>query len=251
MASLIRYERAEKSNPLLHDLHNNLALLYADSGRLAAALATWQRGSTLHPQSALLQSTGQLLRQRLQHPSAPGGGSIRSDGLPHQVLRHPFTPEGGSISGAQSTSAATAISKGPRQGIRQGPRQGPRHKASTKGRRPRHKASTKGREDDDAQAGEDSAVSPNPEARNALKLMWEAALASHRKGEIAEAEPLYRALLKQDPVYHADLYNNLALLLASSGRGTEARTVFSRGVSMWPDSQLLQNNAQIIAHAPG
>jgi tetratricopeptide (TPR) repeat protein len=81
--------------------------------------------------------------------------------------------------------------------------------------------------------------------------MWEAALASHRKGDIAEAEPLYRALLKQDPVYHADLYNNLALLLASSGRGTEARTVFSRGVGMWPDSQLLQNNAQIIAHAPG
>lgn len=248
MASLIRYKRAEKSNPLLDDLHNNLALLYADSGRLAAALATWQRGSTLHPQSALLQSTGQLLRQRLQHPSAPGGGgSIRSDDLPHQVRRHPFAPDGGSISGAHSTSAATAISKGPRQG----PRQGPRHKASTKGRRPRHKASTKGREADDAQAGEDSAVSPNPEARNALKLMWEAALASHRKGDIAEAEPLYRALLKQDPVYHADLYNNLALLLASSGRGTEARTVFSRGVSMWPDSQLLQNNAQIIAHAPG
>jgi tetratricopeptide (TPR) repeat protein len=248
VASLIRYKRAEKSNPLLDDLHNNLALLYADSGRLAAALATWQRGSTLHPQSALLQSTGQLLRQRLQHPSAPGGGgSIRSDDLPHQVRRHPFAPEGGSISGAHSTSAATAISKGPRQG----PRQGPRHKASTKGRRPRHKASTKGREADDAQAGEDSAVSPNPEARNALKLMWEAALASHRKGDIAEAEPLYRALLKQDPVYHADLYNNLALLLASSGRGTEARTVFSRGVSMWPDSQLLQNNAQIIAHAPG
>ena len=240
MASLIRYKRAEKSNPLLDDLHNNLALLYADSGRLAAALATWQRGSTLHPQSALLQSTGQLLRQRLQHPSAPGGGgSIRSDDLPHQVRRHPFAPDGGSISGAHSTSAATAIS------------QGPRHKASTKGRRPRHKASTKGREADDAQAGEDSAVSPNPEARNALKLMWEAALASHRKGDIAEAEPLYRALLKQDPVYHADLYNNLALLLASSGRGTEARTVFSRGVSMWPDSQLLQNNAQIIAHAPG
>lgn len=248
MASLIRYKRAEKSNPLLDDLHNNLALLYADSGRLAAALATWQRGSTLHPQSALLQSTGQLLRQRLQHPSAPGGGgSIRSDDLPHQVRRHPFAPDGGSISGAHSTSAATAISKGPRQG----PRQGPRHKASTKGRRPRHKASTKGREADDAQAGEDSAVSPNPEARNALKLMWEAALTSHRKGDIAEAEPLYRALLKQDPVYHADLYNNLALLLASSGRGTEARTVFSRGVSMWPDSQLLQNNAQIIAHAPG
>ena len=248
MASLIRYKRAEKSNPLLDDLHNNLALLYADSGRLAAALATWQRGSTLHPQSALLQSTGQLLRQRLQHPSAPGGGgSIRSDDLPHQVRRHPFAPDGGSISGAHSTSAATAISKGPRQG----PRQGPRHKPSTKGRRPRHKASTKGREADDAQAGEDSAVSPNPEARNALKLMWEAALASHRKGDIAEAEPLYRALLKQDPVYHADLYNNLALLLASSGRGTEARTVFSRGVSMWPDSQLLQNNAQIIAHAPG
>lgn len=248
MASLIRYKRAEKSNPLLDDLHNNLALLYADSGRLAAALATWQRGSTLHPQSALLQSTGQLLRQRLQHPSAPGGGgSIRSDDLPHQVRRHPFAPDGGSISGAHSTSAATAISKGPRQG----PRQGPRHKASTKARRPRHKASTKGREADDAQAGEDSAVSPNPEARNALKLMWEAALASHRKGDIAEAEPLYRALLKQDPVYHADLYNNLALLLASSGRGTEARTVFSRGVSMWPDSQLLQNNAQIIAHAPG
>lgn len=248
MASLIRYKRAEKSNPLLDDLHNNLALLYADSGRLAAALATWQRGSTLHPQSALLQSTGQLLRQRLQHPSAPGGGgSIRSDDLPHQVRRHPFAPDGGSISGAHSTSAATAISKGPRQG----PRQGPRHKASTKGRRPRHKASTKGREADDAQAGEDSAVSPNPEARNALKLMWEAALASHRKGDIAEAEPLYRALLKQDPVYHADLYNNLALLLASSGRGTEARTVFSRGVGMWPDSQLLQNNAQIIAHAPG
>lgn len=248
MASLIRYKRAEKSNPLLDDLHNNLALLYADSGRLAAALATWQRGSTLHPQSALLQSTGQLLRQRLQHPSAPGGGgSIRSDDLPHQVRRHPFAPDGGSISGAHSTSAATAISKGPRQG----PRQGPRHKASTKGRRPRHKASTKGREADDAQAGEDSAVSPNPEARNALKLMWEAALASHRKGDIAEAEPLYRALLKQDPVYHADLYNNLALLLASSGRGTEARTVFSRGVSMWPDSQLLQNNAQIIAHASG
>jgi tetratricopeptide (TPR) repeat protein len=248
VASLIRYKRAEKSNPLLDDLHNNLALLYADSGRLAAALATWQRGSTLHPQSALLQSTGQLLRQRLQHPSAPGGGgSIRSDDLPHQVRRHPFAPDGGSISGAHSTSAATAISKGPRQG----PRQGPRHKASTKGRRPRHKASTKGREADDAQAGEDSAVSPNPEARNALKLMWEAALASHRKGDIAEAEPLYRALLKQDPVYHADLYNNLALLLASSGRGTEARTVFSRGVSMWPDSQLLQNNAQIIAHAPG
>ena len=240
MASLIRYKRAEKSNPLLDDLHNNLALLYADSGRLAAALATWQRGSTLHPQSALLQSTGQLLRQRLQHPSAPGGGgSIRSDDLPHQVRRHPFAPDGGSISGAHSTSAATAISKGPR------------HKASTKGRRPRHKASTKGREADDAQAGEDSAVSPNPEARNALKLMWEAALASHRKGDIAEAEPLYRALLKQDPVYHADLYNNLALLLASSGRGTEARTVFSRGVGMWPDSQLLQNNAQIIAHAPG
>ena len=237
MASLIRYKRAEKSNPLLDDLHNNLALLYADSGRLAAALATWQRGSTLHPQSALLQSTGQLLRQRLQHPSAPGGGgSIRSDDLPHQVRRHPFAPDGGSISGAHSTSAATAISKGPRQGPRQGPR---------------HKASTKGREADDAQAGEDSAVSPNPEARNALKLMWEAALASHRKGDIAEAEPLYRALLKQDPVYHADLYNNLALLLASSGRGTEARTVFSRGVSMWPDSQLLQNNAQIIAHAPG
>ena len=248
MASLIRYKRAEKSNPLLDDLHNNLALLYADSGRLAAALATWQRGSTLHPQSTLLQSTGQLLRQRLQHPSAPGGGgSIRSDDLPHQVRRHPFAPDGGSISGAHSTSAATAISKGPRQG----PRQGPRHKASTKGRRPRQKASTKGREADDAQAGEDSAVSPNPEARNALKLMWEAALASHRKGDIAEAEPLYRALLKQDPVYHADLYNNLALLLASSGRGTEARTVFSRGVSMWPDSQLLQNNAQIIAHAPG
>ena len=248
VASLIRYKRAEKSNPLLDDLHNNLALLYADSGRLAAALATWQRGSTLHPQSALLQSTGQLLRQRLQHPSAPGGGgSIRSDDLPHQVRRHPFAPDGGSISGAHSTSAATAISKGPRQG----PRQGPRHKASTKGRRPRHKASTKGREADDAQAGEDSAVSPNPEARNALKLMWEAALASHRKGDIAEAEPLYRALLKQDPVYHADLYNNLALLLASSGRGTEARTVFSRGVGMWPDSQLLQNNAQIIAHAPG
>jgi tetratricopeptide (TPR) repeat protein len=152
---------------------------------------------------------------------------------------------GGSISSDQSTSAATATSKGPR------PRQGPRHKASTKGRGPRHKASTNGREDNDAQTGEDSAVSPNPEASNALKLVWEAALASHRKGDIAEAEPLYRALLKQDPVYHADLYNNLALLLASSGRGTEARTVFSRGVSMWPDSQLLQKNAQIIAHAPG
>ena len=244
-------------------------------------MATLQRGSTLYPQSALLQSTGQLLRQRLQQPSAPGGGSIKSDGLPHQALRHPFAPEGasissaqsslmggsissaqsslmgGSISGAQSslmggsissdqsTSAATATSKGPR------PRQGPRHKASTKGRGPRHKASTNGREDNDAQTGEDSAVSPNPEASNALKLVWEAALASHRKGDIAEAEPLYRALLKQDPVYHADLYNNLALLLASSGRGTEARTVFSRGVSMWPDSQLLQKNAQIIAHAPG
>ena len=232
-------------------------------------MATLQRGSTLYPQSALLQSTGQLLRQRLQQPSAPGGGSIKSDGLPHQALRHPFAPEGasissaqsslmgGSISGAQSslmggsissdqsTSAATATSKGPR------PRQGPRHKASTKGKGPRHKASTNGREDNDAQTGEDSAVSPNPEASNALKLVWEAALASHRKGDIAEAEPLYRALLKQDPVYHADLYNNLALLLASSGRGTEARTVFSRGVSMWPDSQLLQNNAQIIAHAPG
>ena len=244
-------------------------------------MATLQRGSTLYPQSALLQSTGQLLRQRLQQPSAPGGGSIKSDGLPHQALRHPFAPEGasissaqsslmggsissaqsslmgGSISGAQSslmggsissdqsTSAATATSKGPR------PRQGPRHKASTKGRGPRHKASTNGREDNDAQTGEDSAVSPNPEASNALKLVWEAALVSHRKGDIAEAEPLYRALLKQDPVYHADLYNNLALLLASSGRGTEARTVFSRGVSMWPDSQLLQKNAQIIAHAPG
>ena len=232
-------------------------------------MATLQRGSTLYPQSALLQSTGQLLRQRLQQPSAPGGGSIKSDGLPHQALRHPFAPEGasissaqsslmgGSISGAQSslmggsissdqsTSAATATSKGPR------PRQGPRHKASTKGKGPRHKASTNGREDNDAQTGEDSAVSPNPEASNALKLVWEAALASHRKGDIAEAEPLYRALLKQDPVYHADLYNNLALLLASSGRGTEARTVFSRGVSMWPDSQLLQKNAQIIAHAPG
>ena len=232
-------------------------------------MATLQRGSTLYPQSALLQSTGQLLRQRLQQPSAPGGGSIKSDGLPHQALRHPFAPEGasissaqsslmgGSISGAQSslmggsissdqsTSAATATSKGPR------PRQGPRHKASTKGRGPRHKASTNGREDNDAQTGEDSAVSPNPEASNALKLVWEAALASHRKGDITEAEPLYRALLKQDPVYHADLYNNLALLLASSGRGTEARTVFSRGVSMWPDSQLLQKNAQIIAHAPG
>ena len=232
-------------------------------------MATLQRGSTFYPQSALLQSTGQLLRQRLQQPSAPGGGSIKSDGLPHQALRHPFAPEGasissaqsslmgGSISGAQSslmggsissdqsTSAATATSKGPR------PRQGPRHKASTKGRGPRHKASTNGREDNDAQTGEDSAVSPNPEASNALKLVWEAALASHRKGDIAEAEPLYRALLKQDPVYHADLYNNLALLLASSGRGTEARTVFSRGVSMWPDSQLLQKNAQIIAHAPG
>ena len=232
-------------------------------------MATLQRGSTLYPQSALLQSTGQLLRQRLQQPSAPGGGSIKSDGLPHQALRHPFAPEGasissaqsslmgGSISGAQSslmggsissdqsTSAATATSKGPR------PRQGPRHKASTKGRGPRHKASTNGREDNDAQTGEDSAVSPNPEASNALKLVWEAALASHRKGDIAEAEPLYRALLKQDPVYHADLYNNLALLLASSGRGTEARTVFSRGVSMWPDSQLLQTNAPIIAHAPG
>ena len=232
-------------------------------------MATLQRGSTLYPQSALLQSTGQLLRQRLQQPSAPGGGSIKSDGLPHQALRHPFAPEGASISSAQSslmggsissaqsslmggsissdqsTSAATATSKGPR------PRQGPRHKASTKGRGPRHKASTNGREDNDAQTGEDSAVSPNPEASNALKLVWEAALASHRKGDIAEAEPLYRALLKQDPVYHADLYNNLALLLASSGRGTEARTVFSRGVSMWPDSQLLQKNAQIIAHAPG
>ena len=220
-------------------------------------MATLQRGSTLYPQSALLQSTGQLLRQRLQQPSAPGGGSIKSDGLPHQALRHPFAPEGASISSAQSslmggsissdqsTSAATATSKGPR------PRQGPWHKASTKGKGPRHKASTNGREDNDAQTGEDSAVSPNPEASNALKLVWEAALASHRKGDIAEAEPLYRALQKQDPVYHADLYNNLALLLASSGRGTEARTVFSRGVSMWPDSQLLQKNAQIIAHAPG
>ena len=47
MASLIRYKRAEKSNPRVEDLHNNLALLYADSGRLAAALATWQVRSPL------------------------------------------------------------------------------------------------------------------------------------------------------------------------------------------------------------
>ena len=47
MASLIRYKRAEKSNPRVEDLHNNLALLYAGSGRLAAALATWQVRSPL------------------------------------------------------------------------------------------------------------------------------------------------------------------------------------------------------------
>jgi tetratricopeptide (TPR) repeat protein len=88
-------------------------------------------------------------------------------------------------------------------------------------------------------------------SRQSLKRMWDSALASHQRGDLDAAEPLYRALLGHEPHYHADLYNNLALLFANSGRGSEAHDVWREGLRRWPESALLRSNADLIARASG
>ena len=67
------------------------------------------------------------------------------------------------------------------------------------------------------------------------------AIALHQQNRLAEAEPVYRALLRLDP-NHFDVVHLLGTLLRRTGALTESMTLLDRAVAMRPQSAAAQLN---------
>jgi predicted O-linked N-acetylglucosamine transferase (SPINDLY family) len=81
----------------------------------------------------------------------------------------------------------------------------------------------------------------------AIGQLFESALRHHRAGELAEAEPLYRAVLSADPD-RADALQMLGMLAQQSGRGAEAIELLARAVQQSPQSPTAHYNfAKVLA----
>ena len=67
------------------------------------------------------------------------------------------------------------------------------------------------------------------------------AIALHQQNRLAEAEPVYRQLLRIDPA-HFDVVHLLGTLLRHTGKLTESLTLLDRAVAMRPQSAAAQLN---------
>lgn len=66
-----------------------------------------------------------------------------------------------------------------------------------------------------------------------VAALLQRAVAAHRAGQLAEAEPLYRAILAQQP-RHADANHNLGLLLVAVGHATAALPLLKAAAEAMP-----------------
>jgi tetratricopeptide (TPR) repeat protein len=77
-----------------------------------------------------------------------------------------------------------------------------------------------------------------------------AALAHHRSGDLARAEPLYRAILRDDP-YHVNALQLLGLVLYQTGRVEEAIRCLRQALQLNPGFAEVHNNLSNILTAQG
>jgi tetratricopeptide (TPR) repeat protein len=71
------------------------------------------------------------------------------------------------------------------------------------------------------------------------------ALARHQAGELAAAEPLYRAMLARDPA-HADALHLLGVLLHQLGRHAEALALIDQALAHAPTAAAWSNRAAVL-----
>ena len=90
-------------------------------------------------------------------------------------------------------------------------------------------------------------IAPQPAA---LEAALQQAIVHHRAGRLAEAEQLYRSILRARPE-HPGITNNLGLLLKDQGRLEEAAATFRRMLVLTPDDALAHCNLGNIQRSQG
>lgn len=81
----------------------------------------------------------------------------------------------------------------------------------------------------------------NSKAADRFQSELQRAIALHQQNRFAEAEPIYRQLLRLDPA-HFDVVHLLGTLLRHTGKLTEGLALLDRAVAMRPQSAAAQLN---------